>query len=45
MPLPELVDSHCHLDDRSYDKDREAVLERAADAAVTRMMIVGIDEK
>ncbi len=40
-----VFDSHCHLDDRSYDKDRETVLERAADNGVARMMIVGTDEK
>jgi TatD DNase family protein len=40
-----IFDSHCHLDDRSYNKDRQTVLDRAVGAGVTRMMIVGIDEK
>ena len=38
-----LFDSHCHLDDTSYDRDREAVLARARAAGVTAMMVVGID--
>ncbi len=37
-----LFDSHCHLDDRCYDKDREAVIERARQAGVAGLMIVGI---
>ena len=38
-----IFDSHCHLDDRSYDKDRREVLERARQAAVTKVMVVGVD--
>ncbi len=38
-----LFDSHCHLDDRCYDPDRQAVLRRAADAGVAALMIVGTD--
>ncbi len=38
-----LFDSHCHLDDTSYDRDREAVLNRARDAGVDAMLVVGID--
>jgi TatD DNase family protein len=37
-----LFDSHCHLDDRSYDNDREAVLKRAAQAGVKAVMVAGI---
>lgn len=40
-----LFDSHCHLDDRSYDKDIDAVIKRANDAGVEKMMIVGINKK
>ena len=40
----QLFDSHCHLDDRSYEKDREIVINRARSAGVTRMMTVGITE-
>jgi len=40
-----LFDSHCHLDDRIYDKDLESVLSRANNAGVSRIMIVGVDKK
>lgn len=36
-----LVDSHCHLDDRQFDQDREAVIARALEAGVTRMLAIG----
>jgi len=36
-----LVDSHCHLDDRQFDADREEVIERARAAGVERMMAIG----
>jgi TatD DNase family protein len=39
----QIFDSHCHLDDRSYDRDREAVIDRAHQAEVLAMMVVGID--
>jgi TatD DNase family protein len=38
-----LFDSHCHLDDTSYDPDRADVLVRARTAGVAAMMLVGID--
>ena len=38
-----IFDSHCHLDDRSYDKDLDAVVRRAHQADVHAMMVVGID--
>ena len=40
-----LFDSHCHLDDRIYDKDLESVLSRANNAGVSRIMIVGVDRE
>lgn len=40
-----LFDSHCHLDDRIYDKDFKDVLSRANNAGVSRIMIVGVDKK
>ncbi len=36
-----MTDSHCHLDGKRYDDDREAVIERALAAGVTRMMSIG----
>jgi TatD DNase family protein len=38
-----IFDSHCHLDDKSYAKDLNAVLDRACKAGVVRMMTVGVD--
>ena len=38
-----IFDSHCHLDFKDYDQDREAVLCRAAEAGVRRIMVVGTD--
>ena len=40
-----LFDSHCHLDDRIYDKDFKDVLSRADNAGVSKIMIVGVDKK
>jgi TatD DNase family protein len=40
-----IFDSHCHLNDRAYDKDRGAVIENARAAGVRKMMIVGITQK
>jgi TatD DNase family protein len=36
-----LFDSHCHLDDKQFDADREQVIERALAAGVERMMSIG----
>ena len=38
-----LIDTHCHLNFDGYDADREAVLRRAADAGVTRIIIPSVD--
>jgi len=40
-----LFDSHCHLDDRSFEPDFQDVLERAAAAGIHRMLVVGIDRR
>lgn len=39
-----LFDSHCHLDDRAYDKDIDKVIKQAKNAGVAAAMIVGIDK-
>lgn len=36
-------DSHCHLTAEQFDADRDAVIERALDAGVTRMLTLGTD--
>jgi TatD DNase family protein len=36
-----LIDSHCHLTDRQFDDDREAMLERARAAGVGRFIVIG----
>jgi TatD DNase family protein len=36
-----LVDSHCHLDHEQFNADREAVIGRAIDAGVERMLAIG----
>ncbi len=38
-----LFDSHCHLDDKSYDIDLNDVIERARDENVQGFMIVGVN--
>ena len=40
-----IFDSHCHLDDRTYARDLEKVLQRAHSAGVTRTMTIGIDKR
>ena len=41
----ELFDSHCHLDDKSYNRDLDAVIERARRAGVMQMMTIGVNKK
>ena len=38
-----IFDSHCHLDDRSYDRDRDKVIQRATQAGIQGIMIAGIN--
>lgn len=39
------LDSHAHLDDVSYDKDREEVISRAKEAGVNLILSIGTIEK
>jgi TatD DNase family protein len=36
-----LVDSHCHLDDAQFDRDRAAVIERAREAGLKYILAIG----
>ena len=38
------VDSHCHLDDKQFSADREAVIQRAVDAGLKYMLAIGTGE-
>jgi len=40
-----IFDSHCHIDDKSFNKDRDQVIKNARKANVTAMMIVGINQR
>jgi TatD DNase family protein len=40
VTLPELVDSHCHLDFADFDGETEAIIARAAEAGVRRMVTI-----
>ena len=43
MPEPVIVDTHAHLCDRVFDRDRNEVLERARDAGVSAVVSVSED--
>ncbi len=38
-----MIDTHCHVHDRKFDADRDAVVQRARDAGVAAMLTVGED--
>lgn len=42
-PLAGVIDSHCHLDFKHFNRDREAVIENARRAGVVRMINSGVD--
>jgi TatD DNase family protein len=41
--LPGIIDSHSHLQHPAFDPDRDAVLERAREAGITRIVVPGWD--
>jgi len=38
-----MIDTHCHLQDRKFDEDRDDVVARARDAGVRAMLTIGED--
>ncbi len=38
-----MIDAHCHLTDEQFAHDRDAVIARAQDAGVSRMIVTGAD--
>lgn len=45
MPTISLIDTHCHLNFHQYDKDREAVIQRAVASGVHRVIAPAVDLK
>ncbi|URX62180.1 TatD family hydrolase [Luteibacter anthropi] len=41
--MPDLIDTHAHLDDHSFDADGDAMFQRARDAGVRRWIVPAID--
>lgn len=39
----EVIDSHCHLDFKQFNKDRDTVMQRARDSGVALMINSGVD--
>lgn len=44
-PGVSVIDSHCHLDEARFAHDRDAVVVRAVEAGVTRMITIGASEE
>ncbi len=40
MSVPNLVDSHCHLDFPDFDEERDQIIARAAEAGIGRMVTI-----
>ncbi len=45
MPVTTLIDSHCHLDFKSFDDDRDRVIQRAQDNNIHGIVIPGTEKK
>lgn len=41
--LISMIDSHAHISDKQFDSDREAVIRRALEADVSKMITIGTD--
>src|SRR5690606_21570557 len=41
--VPMFIDTHAHLDHKQFESDREAMLQRALDAGVTKLFLPNID--
>ena len=39
----EWIDTHCHLDGEEFDNDREAVMQQAREAGVSKIFLPAID--
>lgn len=39
------IDSHVHLNADQYDEDLQAVIDRALEAKVEKMVVIGFDRK
>ncbi len=45
MSTSQLIDSHCHLDFESFDKDRDQVIQRALNQNIKNIIIPGTQKK
>lgn len=45
MSIPELFDTHCHLDFKDFVEDQDGYVRRAAEAGVTRLVTIGASDK